>query len=127
MIVGWQRASNGLRNIGRVLVFALLFAPAVVRGAHDCWSKQQCEHQHPTDVAQPVTRPLPADNHPSTWLPPRVERNRPQGLLPLASYSPAQIEHNGAWPLPVDSRWPRCCQTSLPIKRTDTECAAVSA
>jgi mannan endo-1,4-beta-mannosidase len=36
MIVGWQRARNGLRNTGlRVLVFALLSAPAVVSAAED--------------------------------------------------------------------------------------------
>jgi mannan endo-1,4-beta-mannosidase len=36
MIVSWQRAKNGLRNAGlRVLVFALLFAPAAVSAADD--------------------------------------------------------------------------------------------
>jgi mannan endo-1,4-beta-mannosidase len=36
MIVGWQRAKNGLRNAGlRVLVFALLSAPAAVSAADD--------------------------------------------------------------------------------------------
>jgi mannan endo-1,4-beta-mannosidase len=36
MIVGWQRAKNGLRNAGlRVLVFALLAAPAAVSAADD--------------------------------------------------------------------------------------------
>ncbi|MER8824350.1 cellulase family glycosylhydrolase [Mesorhizobium sp. M0991] len=34
MIIGWQRAKNGLRNAGlRVLVFALLFIPAAVSAA----------------------------------------------------------------------------------------------
>lgn len=36
MIVSWQRVKNGLRNAGlRVLVLALLFAPAAVSGADD--------------------------------------------------------------------------------------------
>jgi mannan endo-1,4-beta-mannosidase len=36
MIVGWQRAKNGLHNAGlRVLVFALLSAPVAVSGADD--------------------------------------------------------------------------------------------
>jgi len=36
MIVGWQRAKNGLRNAGlRVLVFALISAPAAVSAADD--------------------------------------------------------------------------------------------
>jgi mannan endo-1,4-beta-mannosidase len=36
MIVGWQRARNGLRNAGlRMLVFALLSAPAAVSAADD--------------------------------------------------------------------------------------------